>query len=67
MPEITYRHLSVLLAKNTFYHLKKLTMQSVTVKNWRCLYGEEIQRILIALKEAEKQKNNDLRKTYYIF
>lgn len=23
MPEITYKHLSVLLTKNTFYHLKK--------------------------------------------
>lgn len=76
MPEMTSRHLNDLLTKNTFYYFKiGLILQSMA--QWgrkkkrlfilKVSLWEKIQRILIALKEKEKQKNNDSWKGYYMF
>lgn len=69
MPEITYKHFNVLLTKKTIFFNNlffKLTdsiaYNTVGEKKHpfmlKVSLWEKIQRILIALKEAEKQRNN---------
>lgn len=74
MPEITYKHLNVLLTKNTFYYFKNgLILQfvaqwgeKVPIRAEGVFMGKNSENSDSSERDRETEKHNDSRRGYYI-